>query len=168
MPKGDSGIRRNGGKTGATAPVQKTPEEVLADNIKVMEKIAERGLMHKGALYYGGTAEQRTKFYEAVDRTYKRMPEGYGYSFRERVRPQYTERWIQLEHVYKREERYGSKIKKRTQRGMITSGGLVGIPNDLQSQSALRGYAKAHVFMAAGKIYDPNVKGGRSEEYQPL
>ena len=38
MPKGNSGIRRNGGKTGAT-PVQKTPEELIFKrNIRVASR----------------------------------------------------------------------------------------------------------------------------------
>ena len=184
MPKGNSGIRRgskSGGAVAKAAPKQMTPEELLQHNIKETEKIAQSGLMPEAAIYlYRETPEQRTAFYEAIDRIYKKIPEGYSYSFREMTHGSGNkESFIQLELVYKSEkyDRKTGKMKTVRRKGMIMGPngrrflGVKGSPmstmSTLTSQAALRGYAKALVYEAAGKIYDPTT-GNASEKYPAL
>ena len=190
MPKGHSGIKRGtkSGKAVGTAaqaaPKQMTPEELLQHNIKETEKIAQSGLMPEAAIYilYNNedTPEHKTAFYEAVDRIYKKIPEGYSYSFREHSLPSgKKESFIQLELVYKTEEydRKTGKMKTVRRKGMIlgpngreflgVKGNPISTMSTLTSQAALRGYAKAHVYKAAGKIYDP-ATGDASEKYPAL
>ena len=178
MPKGHSGIKRNNGK--AKNERTMTPEEVLQSNIKETEEIAARGFMPEGAIYYGGTSEQRTAYYEAVDRTYKKLPEGYGYSFQERsLLSGGKEKFIQIEFVKKSQEydyRTGEMKTVRVKSMMMGANGRAyigvegrpdAIVTQLSSRSALRGYAKAQVYAAAGKVYDPATRGA-SEKYPAL
>ena len=179
--KPSTGIGRGHGKrkkSGAgnvkakAAPREMTPEERLQSNIKVTKRIAQRGLMPEGAIYYGGTPEQRTKYYEAVDRIYKRLPEGYGYSFQTRSEAYGRKKdIIQIELTSKGQKRDYSTgaIKTVTYRsGMMGANGQIRYSEgEFLSRSALRGYAKAQVYKAAGKIYDPSTKGA-SEKYPAL
>lgn len=184
--KPSSGIGRGKGKRAAKAKAsakgqtrEMTSEEILQSNIKITERIAAQGLMPEGALNYSGTSEEQTKYYEAVDRIYKRLPEGYGYSFREEaLQSGKKEKFIQVEKVSKFQKYDYRTGKMKTVRNvsMIFGRGRVylgveGNPNatvsQLLSQSALRGYAKAQVYRVAGKVYDFKTKGV-SEKYPEL
>ena len=181
--KPPSGIGRGKGRrrtakpqsTTQAKPREMTEDEVLQLNIKATEKIAAQGLMPEGALSYTGAPEYRVKFFEAVDRIYRRLPEGYSYSFRERpLRSGNTEKWIQLEHVYGTEKRYDYKTGKvkttRHKASILGSGGTVFYLREREegfTQSALRGYAKAHLYAAAGKIYDTSTRK-QSEKYKSI
>lgn len=174
-PKSSSGRRKSGGKSQAPAQAvqrEKTPEEVLQDNINVTERILQRGFIPEGAIYYGGTPEQRTAFYEAVDRSVKKLPEGYGYSFQTRTGSYGREaNIIQLEMVSKgqRYDYHTGKMKTvRGKSGIMGANGRIRYSEDeFLSQSALRGYAKAQVYKVAGLIYDPKTKGA-SAKYPAL
>ena len=184
-PKNHSGIGRGKGKRAAKAKAvaktttrERTSEEILQSNIKITERIAAQGLMPEEALNYDGTSEERTKYYEAVDRIYKRLPEGYGYSFQEREGGK--ERFIQIELVSKTQKRDRKTGKMKTVRnktaiwgqrysyGGEMREGMGYAPGDgLTTRSAILGMAKAQVYAAAGKVYDFKTKGV-SEKYKPL
>lgn len=200
--KQSSGIGRGKGRRAAKAKaVAKTPtrertsEEILQSNIKITERIAAQGLMPEEALNYDGTSEERTKYYEAIDRIYKKLPEGYGYSFREEALPRsaYTQEelrrgyrsgktvsYIQIELVTKSKELDRESGKMKTKRhktaiwgqrysyGHEIREGMGRAPGDgLTTRSAILGMVKAQVYKAAGKVYDPKTKG-TSEKYKPL
>ena len=167
MPKGHSGIKRNNGK--AKNERTMTPEEVLQSNIKETEEIAARGFMPEGAIYYPGTLEEKTKFYEAVDRIYKNLPEGYGYSFQP-PRPTYGNKhdFIEIQLVTKSREYDRRTGKMKTQRHTAgISHEKYSYPEGITSRSALRGFAKVMTYRAAGKIYDSATMGA-SEKYPAL
>ena len=159
-PKSSSG-RRKSGAAAKVAPREMTPEEILQGNIKVTEQIAQRGFMPEGAIYYAGTPEQRTQYYEAVDRLYKRMPEGYGYSLQTRSRSHGygKDRWTEVLHII--------QLKQDSSSMMGSDAQILYWENEFLSRSAIRGYAKAQVYKAAGRIYDFSTKGA-SEKYPAL
>ena len=172
--KSNSGIDRSR-KKGAREKKPLTDEEILSKNIEVTKRIAELGLIPEGALNYGGSAEIRNRYYEALDKIYKRLPEGYTYSFQTRSRMGHEERVIQYSRVYIREQRVyvpgkGYVMKKKRQVGSTMGHkGLeyLGSREEELSPSALRGYAKANLYRLAGKVFDPATKKA-SEKYPPV
>ena len=174
-PKSSSGRRESGGKAqppAQAAPREMTSEEILQSNIKVTGQIAQRGFMPEGAIYYSGTPEERTAFYEAVDRIYPKLPEGYGYSFQTRTGSYGRKNNIIQVEVVGKYEKYDYKTRKmksvRWKSGIPTIDGRIRYSEDeFLSRAALRGYAKAQVYKAAGLIYDPKIKGA-SAKYPAL
>ncbi len=168
--KGSSG-RKTGGKTQVPAQAaqrEMTSEEILQSNIKATGQIAQRGFMPEGAIYYSGTPEERTAFYEAVDRIYPKLPEGYGYSFQTRTGNYGHKHNIVQVEVVGKYEKYDYKTGKmksvRWKSGIPTIDGRIRYSEDeFLSRAALRGYAKAQVYKAAGLIYDSATKGASSK-----
>ena len=180
MPKGSSGIKRRGIISGKIIEKPKpSQDEIYASNVKQVENFVKKhpDLMPEGLLNYPGAAQYRVGMYEAVDRIYKRMPEGYIYSIRASSegygKNRHEVNFIALEHTYYTTETkvVGNKWEKvavRHKSMIMGSDSYIAIPEDLRgSRSAIRGYAKAEVYRAAGRIYDSKTKG-ISKKYPAL
>ena len=165
-----SGVNRGETKGASSVSSKLSKAEIHSSNLKVVQRLVEKhpDLLHYALIEYNATSKRRVEMYELIDRLYKHNPEGYSYSIRTRMERNHTTqesrevKFIQLEKVYHTEKMRAvngrwQKVSERHKGSLTGYGNQPSISYDIvSSRSAIRGYAKAQLYRAAGKIYDPS------------